>query len=69
MAITVRHSSLLTQNSDELYVKRALFQEVLGTILLLTSEVTSEQEIVKKKCCVVMKGKVNKMGKVSITQH
>jgi len=47
-------------------VKRALFQEVLGTILLLTSEVTSEQEIVKK-CWVVMKGKVNKTGKVSIT--
>lgn len=27
------------------------FQEVLGTILLLTSEVTSEQQIVKKMLC------------------
>lgn len=66
MAITIRHSSLHTQSSDESYVKRALFQEVLGTILLLTSKVTSEQETVKKYC-VVMKGKVNTTGKVSIT--
>ena len=42
-------------------MKWTLFQEVLGTILFLTSEVTSEQEIVKKGC-VVMKGKVNKKG-------